>query len=96
VLTYPLDLMRTRLASQVKVNYYNHLFEAFSVMYKKEGFSRMFRGLQPTLQGIIPYAGVNFGTFETLKFYAPKNEKGEVSSVNKLLIGGLAGAFGQR
>lgn len=49
----------------------------------------------PTLQGIIPYAGVNFAVFETLKKYSPKNDKGEISAIYKLMCGGLAGAIGQ-
>jgi len=95
VLTYPLDLMRARLASQVQTNHYRHLVHAFDLMYRKEGFVRMFKGVQPTLQGIIPYAGVNFATFETLKFYAPKNDNGEVPAPIKMFLGGLAGAIGQ-
>lgn len=49
----------------------------------------------PTLQGIVPYAGVNFAVFETLKQYAPKDERGQISTVTKLVCGGLAGAIGQ-
>lgn len=49
----------------------------------------------PTIQGIIPYAGVNFAVFETLKYYSPTNEKGEISTTYKLACGGLAGAIGQ-
>jgi hypothetical protein len=65
-------------------------------MYQREGFKSWFKGMQPTIQGIIPYAGVNFGTYETLKFYLPKNpETGETGTVWKLLAGGVAGAIGQ-
>lgn len=64
-------------------------------MQREEGVSSWLKGLKPTLQGIIPYAGVNFAVFETLKFYAPKNENGELSTTYKLLCGGIAGATGQ-
>lgn len=95
VTTYPLDLVRTRLACQIDYSKYRNTFHALSVMYREEGLRSWFKGLKPTLQGIVPYAGVNFAVFETLKFYVPKNENGELSTPNKLLCGGLAGATGQ-
>lgn len=93
--TYPLDLLRARLASEVRTRRYRNVFHGFSVMYRQEGPGSLFRGMQPTLQGIVPYAGVNFGAYETFKFYSPKNESGEVAPLTKLLLGGLAGAVGQ-
>lgn len=65
-------------------------------MIKQEGTLSLWKGMVPTLQGIIPYAGVNFAVFETLKVYSPKNETtGQIPTVYKLLCGGLAGAIGQ-
>jgi hypothetical protein len=113
VFTYPLDLLRARLASEVRTRRYRNVFHGMSVMYQTEGPGSLFRGMQPTLyvhiqfipsycslsdpfrQGIIPYAGVNFGAYETLKFYSPRNERDEVAPMTKLLLGGLAGAIGQ-
>lgn len=97
VFTYPLDLLRARLASEVRTRRYRNVLHGMQQMYRHEGLSSLFRGMQPTLfvsehhgchsesfscvtdrQGIVPYAGVNFGTYETLKFYSAKNENGEV------------------
>jgi len=51
--------------------------------------------MRATLQGIIPYAGVNFSVFETLKHYAPKNDHGELPTQWKMICGGIAGPIGQ-
>jgi len=93
--TYPLDLIRARMASQVEHNVYRNVFHGLYVMYKEEGLKAWFRGMRPTIQGIIPYAGVNFTTYEFLKNYAPKDDKGEVTVVGKLMCGGISGPIGQ-
>lgn len=94
-ITYPLDLLRARLASQVGDLRYRNTFHGMSVMIREEGLRSLWKGMVPTLQGIIPYAGVNFAVFETLKQHAPKNERGEIGTITKLACGGLAGAIGQ-
>jgi hypothetical protein len=94
--TYPLDLLRARLASEVRTRTYRSILHGLQVMYQKEGIRSWFKGMQPTIQGIIPYAGVNFGTYETLKFYLPKDaHTGDTATVWKLFAGGIAGALGQ-
>lgn len=44
-------------------------------------------------QGIIPYAAVNFATYEGLKTLV--QPEGDLSVTQKLFCGGLAGAIGQ-
>jgi hypothetical protein len=66
-----------------------------AIMCREEGIRSLWKGMVPTLQGIIPYAGVNFAVFETLKPHCPQNEKGEISPMYKLACGGIAGAVGQ-
>jgi solute carrier family 25 protein 42 len=55
--------------------------------------------LFPTLLGIVPYAGLSFATFETLKAkYREANEiavEGPISAPLRLLFGGIAGLFAQ-
>ncbi|XP_007897336.1 graves disease carrier protein [Callorhinchus milii] len=108
--TYPLDVIRVRLAFQVKGDQrYNGIIDAFKVIYTLEGgYSGFYRGLIPTIIGMAPYAGVSFFTFGTLKSvgltYAPAH-LGKPSSDNpnvlvlkthvNLLCGGIAGAFAQ-
>lgn len=47
-------------------------------IWKNEGPLTLYRGLTPTLLGVIPYAGTSFGIYETLK----KNHKGIVLFLN--------------
>lgn len=72
--TYPLDLIRTRLAVQGegKERRYRNIRHAFFTIIKEEGglFSGcLFRGLGPSLIGIAPYIGLNFAVYEGLKGY---------------------------
>lgn len=41
--------------------------QVFIKILKNEGPRTLYRGLTPTLLGVIPYAGTSFGTYETLK-----------------------------
>lgn len=110
ICTYPLDVVRVRLAFQVKGEHtYSGIIHAFKTIYAKEGgFLGFYRGLMPTILGMAPYAGVSFFTFGTLKSvglsYAPAL-LGRPSSDNpnvlvlkthiNLLCGGVAGAIAQ-
>lgn len=56
----------------------------------------MYRGYKFTMIGIIPYAGINFGVYETLKFHSKKfNQNEEFLFTNKMICGAIAGAIGQ-
>jgi len=94
--TYPLDLARARLA--VEVHQHPSLSRSLSQTYGNGGITALFRGITPTILGIIPYAGITFSSFDTLKKLVPssgRNEKGEILIPAKLVCGGLAGAMGQ-
>uniref|UniRef100_A0A8C5I156 Graves disease carrier protein n=1 Tax=Gouania willdenowi TaxID=441366 RepID=A0A8C5I156_GOUWI len=110
ICTYPLDVVRARLAFQVKGDHrYTGIINAFQTIYLKEGGVRGFyRGLTPTLIGMAPYAGLSFFTFGTLKSLGLKHFPellGRPSSDNpavlilkpqvNLLCGGVAGAIAQ-
>ena len=81
VLTYPLglnvkyifnvwcvhlDTAKARLATSSKQDYEN-LKAVFIKDLGKFGPSTFYRGLYPTLLGVIPYAGSSFFTYETCK-----------------------------
>uniref|UniRef100_A0A1B6LWF8 Graves disease carrier protein n=1 Tax=Graphocephala atropunctata TaxID=36148 RepID=A0A1B6LWF8_9HEMI len=108
--TYPLDTIRARLAFQVTGEHvYTGIVHTGVCMYQQEGGVRaLYRGLVPTICGMIPYAGFSFYCFEMLKYccmkYLPqytcspcsRNTGGLVLSLPaKLLCGGLAGAVAQ-
>ncbi|XP_008320126.1 solute carrier family 25 member 16 [Cynoglossus semilaevis] len=110
ICTYPLDVVRARLAYQVKGEQrYHGIVHAFRTIRQKEGgMQGFYRGLTPTLIGMVPYAGLSFFTFSSLKTLGlkhfpellgrPSADNPDVlvlkSHVN-LLCGGLAGAMGQ-
>ncbi|XP_031591084.1 graves disease carrier protein [Oreochromis aureus] len=110
ICTYPLDVVRARLAFQVKGDHrYTGIANAFHTIYLKEGgVLGFYRGLTPTLIGMAPYAGLSFFTFGTLKSLGLKHFPellGRPSSDNpdvlilkthvNLLCGGVAGAIAQ-
>ncbi|KAJ3117905.1 mitochondrial thiamine pyrophosphate transporter [Nowakowskiella sp. JEL0407] len=64
IITYPLDLLRTRFAVQGNTKIYTSLPSAVSQIYKSEGLPGFYRGLYPTLYQIIPSMGIMFGTHE--------------------------------
>ncbi|XP_077207072.1 solute carrier family 25 member 16-like [Paroedura picta] len=59
ICTYPLDMVRARLAFQVKGDHkYTGIIHAFKTIYTKEGgMQGFYRGLMPTIVGMAPYAG---------------------------------------
>lgn len=106
--TFPLDTIRARLAFQLagENRYLGILHTGSTIVRSEGGVTALYRGLTPTLIGIIPYAGLSFYSFELLKASllqhcawarAPASGDGEVALQvpARLLCGGLAGALSQ-
>ncbi|XP_022961712.1 mitochondrial carrier protein CoAc1-like [Cucurbita moschata] len=104
--TYPLDLARTKLAYQVTDTrtrsglgsyhtrpVYNGIKDVLTSVYKAGGVRALYRGVGPTLTGILPYAGLKFYIYEKLKSHVP--EEHQRSIVMRLSCGALAGLLGQ-
>lgn len=97
--TYPLDCIRARLAVQQELKgeagtvRYRGIWHAMRLMAGEQGVGSLYRGMAPTLLGILPYAGISFATYETLKATAAL--EGEVPNWKRLMFGGLAGLAGQ-
>ncbi|XBI18627.1 hypothetical protein VPH35_060353 [Triticum aestivum] len=105
--TYPLDLARTKLAFQVNNNdqlsnglkrpsappSYGGIKDVFRGVYSEGGVRALYRGVGPTLMGILPYAGLKFYIYEGLKAHVPEDYKNSVTL--KLSCGAAAGLFGQ-
>jgi solute carrier family 25 (mitochondrial phosphate transporter), member 23/24/25/41 len=75
---------------------YENVAHAFVKILHEEGPSELYRGLTPSLIGVVPYAACNFYAYETLKQlyrHASGRCGGDVSSAATLLIGSLAGAI---
>jgi len=65
--TYPLDLLRTRFAAQGTEKVYTSLMSAIRDIAVNEGPRGFFQGLGAGVGQIIPYMGVFFATYETLR-----------------------------
>ncbi|XP_074269466.1 mitochondrial carrier protein CoAc2 [Silene latifolia] len=104
--TYPLDLVRTKLAYQVVgssksnvkglVNHeqvYKGILDCFSKTHKEAGLRGLYRGVAPSLYGIFPYAGLKFYFYEEMKTHVPEDHKNDITV--KLVCGSVAGLLGQ-
>eukprot|EP01090_Pellita_catalonica_P007134 TRINITY_DN17747_c0_g1_i1.p1 TRINITY_DN17747_c0_g1~~TRINITY_DN17747_c0_g1_i1.p1 ORF type:complete len:392 (-),score=50.22 TRINITY_DN17747_c0_g1_i1:98-1108(-) len=91
---YPLDFVRGRLSVQT-TRQYNGIVDCLRSVIRKEGFIALYRGLWPSILGVVPYVGIDFAAYETLKDYAPRNEDGTISRIVTMGIGGLAGSIAQ-
>ncbi|XP_020086126.1 mitochondrial thiamine pyrophosphate carrier-like isoform X1 [Ananas comosus] len=65
--SYPFDLLRTILASQGEPKIYPNMRSAFFDIIQTRGIRGLYAGLTPTLVEIIPYAGLQFGSYDTFK-----------------------------
>ncbi|XP_022080115.1 graves disease carrier protein-like isoform X2 [Acanthaster planci] len=108
--TYPLDMVRARLAYQVQGEclYRGILHTCRSIWHEEGQLRALYRGVGPTLLGMVPYAGAAFYSYEMGKAYvlvkgplylskpSPANLQERVLTAQaNLFIGGFAGAFAQ-
>ncbi|CAG8500488.1 3555_t:CDS:2 [Paraglomus brasilianum] len=76
LVTYPLELVRVRLAFEIRKDTRIGLRSIYSQIYSEPAASRrvlfhfplrnFYRGLLPTIMGMVPYAGVSFLTHHAL------------------------------
>ncbi|KAF8023314.1 hypothetical protein BT93_F0729 [Corymbia citriodora subsp. variegata] len=90
--TYPLELVKTRLTIQRGV--YDGLFDAFLKIVREEGPAELYRGLGPSIIGVIPYAATNYFAYDTMrKAYRKVFKQEKIGNTETLLIGSAAGAI---
>lgn len=99
-LTYPLDLLRARMAAQRgAAAAYDGYVSAVAHLLREEGFLALWSGLRPTLLGIVPYSGISFSTYETLKVHLRQSQglqsDKDLSAVQRLGVGAVAGLVAQ-
>ncbi|KAF6040820.1 SLC25A42 [Bugula neritina] len=88
--TYPLDL------GQNLINIIFHTVqEVFIKTYRSEGIAALYRGYVPTIIGVIPYAGISFFTYETLKKFHSEKFSDDITPIHRMCYGAIAGAFSQ-
>ena len=70
-LTYPFEVIRIRLMKEMTNKQETKVFRGFSECLRtillKEGFRSIFKGYFFSTAFLIPYMGISFGTYETLK-----------------------------
>ncbi|KAL4341919.1 hypothetical protein GQ457_08G000340 [Hibiscus cannabinus] len=92
LVTYPLELVKTRLT--IEKDMYDGILDAFLKILQKEGPAELYRGLAPSLIGVIPYAATNYFAYDTLrKVYRKISKEEKIGNIETLLIGSLAGAI---
>ncbi|XP_053517365.1 uncharacterized protein LOC119058679 isoform X2 [Artibeus jamaicensis] len=64
---HPVDVLRTRFAAQGEPKVYKTLRDAVATMYRAEGPLVFYKGLNPTLIAVFPYAGFQFAFYNSLK-----------------------------
>lgn len=64
---YPLDLLRTRFAAQGTERIYTSLSASVRDIAHHEGPAGFFRGCSAAVAQIVPYMGLFFATYETLR-----------------------------
>ncbi|XP_035278515.1 mitochondrial coenzyme A transporter SLC25A42 [Anguilla anguilla] len=95
MMTYPLDMVRARMAVTPK-EMYSNIMHVFVRISREEGLKTLYRGFTPTILGVIPYAGLSFFTYETLKkLHAERSGRSQPYSYERLAFGACAGLIGQ-
>ncbi|KMZ60608.1 Mitochondrial carrier protein-like [Zostera marina] len=94
--SYPFDLLRTILASQGEPKIYPTMRNAYADIVNVRGIRGLYYGLSPTIVEIIPYAGLQFGTYDTFKRWTMawnrnRFEDESISSFQLFLCGLAAG-----
>ncbi|KAK6140706.1 hypothetical protein DH2020_025558 [Rehmannia glutinosa] len=73
---------------------YNGLLDAFVKILQEGGPGELYRGLTPSLIGVIPYAATNYCAYDTLrKLYRKIFKQEKIGNIETLLIGSAAGAI---
>lgn len=78
VLTYPLDIIRFRMAVDPTLNTIPQVVRA---VLRDEGLRAFYKGLLPSCVGIAPYASINFAAFDLLKKALPDDAAGNSTAV---------------
>lgn len=101
--TYPLDLIKTRLQIQGEIastigesKPHRGMLKTALGIVNEEGFYRLWQGITPAIYRHAIYTGVRFGAYEQLREHVFKKNPDGTYSLWKAALGGMsAGALGQ-
>ena len=73
---------------------YDNLVDAFIKIIQEEGPQELYRGLTPSLIGVVPYATTSYFSYETLrKLYSKLSKEQQIGNITTLFIGSVAGSI---
>ena len=75
--------------------HYKGIVDCMVKVTRSDGFFALYKGLWPSIVGVVPYVGMDFATYETLKRYSPKQADGTVNGVITVTNGAMAGLVAQ-
>lgn len=89
--TYPLDLVRTRLAAQTNVIYYRGIGHTLRTIRKEEGVFGLYKGLGATLLGVGPNLAISFSVYDTMRSYWLSHRPNDSTVLVSLACGSISG-----
>ncbi|XP_016471969.2 uncharacterized protein LOC107794029 isoform X2 [Nicotiana tabacum] len=89
--TYPLDLVRTRLAAQRNVIYYRGIWHALQTISREEGIAGLYKGMGATLLGVGPNLAISFSVYDTVRSYWQSHRPEDSTVLVSLACGSLSG-----
>lgn len=99
--TYPFDLLRARMAFAVGHDALSVRSTVQKIM-NNEGTAAFYRGITPTLIGMLPYAGISFGVYDYIKhrmlefrLFQTNSNSDRLNPVANVICGGFAGTIAQ-
>ncbi|CAB9515044.1 Mitochondrial coenzyme A transporter SLC25A42 [Seminavis robusta] len=101
ICTYPLDLTRAQLAVLKKHKYGDEGAKTKSFMgvlkdnYQRRGAVGLFRGITPTIIGILPYSGLAFTINEQGKKEIAYVTGRDLTTIERMICGAFAGLIAQ-
>jgi len=97
LVTYPLDVLRTRLAADT--THLTSQVQTARQLVLSRGKCQLFLGLRPALLGIIPYSSISYAIFEECKQEMRRSSRYEtdapLSASQRLGAGAIAGMVAQ-
>jgi solute carrier family 25, member 42 len=94
--TYPLDFLRARMAVQNTLQGETcSVLRTLKTVISEDGCFGLYRGMLPTLYGILPYAGFAFLGFNWMKSAIEKRERRDLLMWERVLCGSVSGLIAQ-
>eukprot|EP00048_Salpingoeca_helianthica_P021346 m.11788 g.11788 ORF g.11788 m.11788 type:complete len:473 (-) comp5865_c0_seq1:115-1533(-) len=95
VTIFPFEVLKTRMAT-ARTGQYRSVWHCAQTVHASQGLLAFYRGLFPSLLGVIPYAGIDLAVYETLKeMYVENNPGTEPTVVALMACGATSSSVGQ-